>query len=110
MTSVNAAVLVRAARRDAALTQAQLAERLGMTQAGVARLERRDANPTVATLDRVLRAAGKRLELDAAPAEPQVDEAQIRAQLQLTPEERAKAHDRAYGEIADLVRAARRVS
>jgi transcriptional regulator with XRE-family HTH domain len=107
---MNASVLVRAARRNAGLTQTELAARLGMTQAAVARLERRGANPTVATLDRVLRAAGRRLELETAPAAPEVDEAQLGAHLRLTPEERAKAHDRAYREVAGLARSARRIS
>jgi transcriptional regulator with XRE-family HTH domain len=107
---MNASVLVRAARRDAGLTQTELAGRLGMTQAAVARLERRGANPTVATLDRVLRAAGRRLELQTATAAPEVDEEQLGAHLRLTPEERANAHDRAYREVAGLARGARRIS
>jgi transcriptional regulator with XRE-family HTH domain len=107
---MNASVLVRAARRNAGLTQTQLAGRLGMTQAAIARLERRGANPTVATLDRVLRAAGRRLELETAPASPDVDEAQLGAHLRLSPEERAQAHDRAYREVASLARGARRLS
>jgi transcriptional regulator with XRE-family HTH domain len=50
--------LVRDARRAAKLTQAELAQRLGMSQPAIAKLERPDANPTVRTSDRVLRATG----------------------------------------------------
>ncbi len=48
---------IRAARIRAGLTQAQLAERLGKSQAAAAQLEGPAANPTLATLQRVLAAA-----------------------------------------------------
>jgi len=62
------ATLLREARHAAGLTQAALAERLDVSQAAIAKLERQGANPTVDTLDNVLRATGHRLELSAAPA------------------------------------------
>ncbi len=83
----DAAALLRDARRSAGLSQAQLARRLGVSQAAVAKLERRDANPTVRTLDRALRATGQRLRL--ASEKPRgVDESLITAQLELTPAQR----------------------
>ena len=74
-----ASTLVRTARRRANLTQAQLAERAGLSQAEVARLERAGSNPTAATLERLLRATGHRLEL-AARSTPS-DETQLRERL-----------------------------
>lgn len=60
-------LLIRDARRAAGLTQAQLAARLGVSQSAIAKLEREGSNPTVETLDRVLRPTGHRLQL-IAPA------------------------------------------
>ncbi len=63
-----ASTLLREARYAAGLTQAALAERLDVSQAAIAKLERQGANPTVDTLDNVLCATGHRLELSVAPA------------------------------------------
>jgi transcriptional regulator with XRE-family HTH domain len=63
-----AAKLLREARYAAGLTQAALAELLDVSQAAIAKLERQGTNPTVDTLDNVLRATGHRLELSVAPA------------------------------------------
>lgn len=83
------ATLVRDARRSAGLTQTQLAERLGTTQPVIARLERSGSNPTLATVERALRAAGYELELRAKRRPiPQVDESQIIELLRLSPAER----------------------
>ena len=95
--------MIRDARREAGLTQAELAARLGTTQSAIARLERTDSNPRVATLDSALAALGRRLEL-GAPARPaDVDEGQILQQLRLTPTERIRSHDRSRRNIARLV-------
>jgi transcriptional regulator with XRE-family HTH domain len=67
-TMSKAATLLREARYAAGLTQAALAERLDVSQAAIAKLERQGANPTVDTLDNALWATGHRLELSAAPA------------------------------------------
>ena len=40
------------------MSQAELADRCGTTQSAIARLERGDSNPTIATVERTLRAAG----------------------------------------------------
>ncbi|MEO8479350.1 MAG: helix-turn-helix transcriptional regulator [Gemmatimonadota bacterium] len=50
--------LVAMARRQAKLTQQQLAERAGTSQPAVARLERGGGSPSLATVRRLLDAAG----------------------------------------------------
>jgi transcriptional regulator with XRE-family HTH domain len=85
-------VLIREARREAKLTQTELAERAGTTQSTIARLERGGGNPTFETLERVLHAAGHRLELSAVhQGLTTVDESLIRQQLALSPAERLRA-------------------
>lgn len=84
---MNPGTLLAEARRRAGLTQAELAARLGISQSAVAKLEREDANPTVRTLERALRATGNRIEV--RPASPSFDESVIRAQLALPPAERS---------------------
>ena len=60
--------LVRAARSSSGLNQAELARRAGTSQAAIARYETGAVSPSVSTLERVLRAAGMHLSLDAVPA------------------------------------------
>jgi transcriptional regulator with XRE-family HTH domain len=97
--------LLADARRRAGLTQAELAARLGISQSAVAKLEREDANPTVRTLERALRATGNRIEARPVPA---VDESLIRAQLALPPAERIRRLERRAGELRRLVAAGAR--
>jgi uncharacterized protein len=67
--SADAAALLATVRREAGLTQAELARRAKTSQAMVARYEAGAASPTVRTLARLLRAAGRELVL-AGPATP----------------------------------------
>jgi transcriptional regulator with XRE-family HTH domain len=97
-----AASLLRSARTRAGLTQAELARRLGVTQAAVARLERPRANPTVETLAAVLNATGHRLELHATPRPSSVDETLIASYLRLTPAERLRAFESSHNNLARL--------
>jgi transcriptional regulator with XRE-family HTH domain len=95
-------------RRDAGLTQAQLAGRLGISQAAVAQLEQPGSNPRIATLDRALRAAGAELRLSAQPRrKPSVDESLIRQQLQLTPAERLRGLEVMHEQARELASARR---
>jgi uncharacterized protein len=66
----DAGVLLAGVRREAGLTQAELAHRAGTSQAMVARYETGVASPTVRTLSRLLRAAGRELVLSGPPARP----------------------------------------
>ena len=102
-----ASTLLRSARHRASLTQAQLGERAGLSQAEVARLERAGSNPTAATLERLLRATGHRLELRRLDA---VDETQVRERLELTPAERLAMFEASQRNLMRLTRGARRVS
>jgi transcriptional regulator with XRE-family HTH domain len=94
LMSMSPSVLVRNARKQSGLTQAELAERAGVTQSVIARLERGAGNPTFLTLERVLHAAGHRLELSAVhQGLTTVDETLIEQQLALPPAERIRALD-----------------
>ena len=63
--------LLLEARREAGLTQSQVAERMGTQAPAVARLERALASgkhsPSVATIRRYLAACGKQLVVDTCP-------------------------------------------
>ena len=84
---MQAAVILRSARRDARLTQRQLADRAGVPQATVGRIESGQITPRVDTLDNLLRAAGQELNAGARPGIG-VDRSQIRELLRLTPGQR----------------------
>ena len=103
----DSASLLRDARRRAGLTQADLADRLGVSQAAVARLESPRANPTVDTLDRALWATGHRLALDAQARRPEVDESLIRQHLELSPAERIRGIETMYAQARQLALAER---
>lgn len=98
--------LLRDARQRAGLTQAQLAARLGVSQAAVAKLERPGANPTVDTLDRALWATGHQLTFAAHPRRPGVDESLIRRQLELSPADRIRGIESMYVHMRTLTNAA----
>jgi transcriptional regulator with XRE-family HTH domain len=99
---------MRAARREANLTQADLAGRLGVSQAAVAKLERPGANPTVDTLDRIVWATGHRLLFDTELRGAGVDESLIREQLELTPAERIRGVEEMYAQKRTLAEAGER--
>ena len=94
--------LIREARAAAGLTQKSLAEHLGITQGAVAQMERPASNPTVARLDEVLRATGRRLELATVVNRPSVDETLLARNLRMSPAERLAAFETAHREIEEL--------
>lgn len=55
---------IRWARDRLGLNQTELARRAGVTQQAIAKLENPDSNPTLATLDKVARALGMRLDVE----------------------------------------------
>lgn len=80
-----------------------------MTQSMIARMERPGSNPTVDTLDAVLGAIHRRIDLAPARRLPEHDETLIIDALQRTPLERLERHTAASRNLADLVRNARRL-
>lgn len=102
-------MLIREARSRAGLTQAALAERASTTQAAIARLERPGANPRFETLQKVIAASGRRLELAASERLSDNDETLIASHLRMSPAERAAHHDSGYRNLRELVQSAQRV-
>jgi transcriptional regulator with XRE-family HTH domain len=100
--------LIRRARAEARLTQAQLADRLGISQAALSKLERPGSNPTVRTLEKVLRATGRELELRLAHARPSVDETLLREAMRISPAARITAAERLLREAEALAAAGAR--
>ena len=94
--------LVREARTAAGLSQAGLARLLGTTQSAIARLEADRANPRIRTLERVLRACGRELSLEARPRNSSVDETLIWENLRLSPEQRLLAFERSYEGLREI--------
>lgn len=84
------------------MTQAALAARLGVSQATVAQLERPASNPTVATLDAALHAAGRRLELQSGEYRPSVDITLLARNLRMSPAQRLAAFETAHREVENL--------
>lgn len=106
---MSAATLLREARNAAGLTQVELAARCALSQPVIARLERPGSNPTLASLERVLRGTGHQLQLVREPAPPVVDETQIAERLRLTPAQRLSAFNASQHNLLRLAAGARRV-
>ena len=92
---MTAGTLLRQARRAAGLTQRELAARSGVAQPAIARLERGRASARFETLDRLLRACGKALEIVDRPGAG-VDRTLIRERLRMTPRQRVLATAREW--------------
>jgi transcriptional regulator with XRE-family HTH domain len=88
---VTSGALIRAARLRAGLSQAELAERLGMPQSSIARWEVDSVEPGLSKVRRVLRACGFDLSFSLIPFErdPEQDARVVEVQ-QLTPQERTR--------------------
>jgi transcriptional regulator with XRE-family HTH domain len=87
---MQAANLLRYARRRAGLTQRELAERARVPQPAIARIERGVVNPRIDTLGELLKAAGFTIELTPRAGEG-VDRSLIRSALAKSPEDRVRA-------------------
>lgn len=81
--------LLRLARKRADLTQRELADRSGVAQPAIARIESGRASPRAATAERLLAACGFRLTIEPRRGEG-VDRTAIRELLELTPDARAR--------------------
>src|SRR3954471_20672406 len=79
--------LVREARRRAGLSQGELAERAGTTQSAIARVEAARTSPSFASVERLIRACGYRLDVALDPYDDS-DIAQAEALLQRPIEQR----------------------
>jgi transcriptional regulator with XRE-family HTH domain len=86
---MDAATLLSEARRAARLTQRELAGLAGVAQPAISRIERGHLSPRVATLDRLLRACGKGIELVVRPGTG-VDRTLIRERLELSNADRVR--------------------
>lgn len=99
--------LVHETRVAAGLTQRELARRAGTTQSAIARVERGRTSPSVATLSRLVNAAGRDLVLSTRL--PPVDRTLIRESLRRTPLERLRHHDVSRQNVIAFAGLARRV-
>lgn len=88
--------LIREARKRAGLTQAELAQRAGVPQSTVGRIESGARVPSTALTERLIRAAGFELRVGLGEPDPDTDSLFERT-LRRTPRER----------MADATRAAR---
>ncbi|HXF72406.1 MAG TPA: helix-turn-helix transcriptional regulator [Actinomycetota bacterium] len=86
---MDAAIVLREARRAAGLGQRELARRAGIPQPTLSRIERGRESPRFATLDHLLRECGKALDLVDRPGLG-VDRTLIRDRLRLSPGQRAR--------------------
>jgi len=105
MTGMDVAEWVNGARRSAGLSQRQLAERSGVPQPTIARIESGKQMPRADTLDRLLRACGWELDMSLRRGLGE-DMSLIRSWLALTPAERAQ-RGAEYGRALDRMTAAR---
>jgi transcriptional regulator with XRE-family HTH domain len=86
---MDAAILLQEARRGAGFTQRELAGRAGVAQPAISRIERGHLSPRVDTLDRLLRACGRGIDLVPRPG-ADLDRTLIRERLRLSPAERLR--------------------
>ena len=96
------------ARRAAGMTQRQLAEKAGVPQSTVARIESGAMDPRSETLGRLLRACDQELAVRPRLGVG-IDRSLIREHLKLSPRERIETTGRAAKEVARLFGRAKRV-
>lgn len=99
--------LLRSARRRCNLTQRELAQRTGIAQPTIARIESGRADPMLNTIERLLAACGARLRVEAEPGFG-IDRTQIRELLKLTHAERLDLARRDAAGLAAFDEATRR--
>ncbi|MBO0768769.1 MAG: helix-turn-helix transcriptional regulator [Solirubrobacterales bacterium] len=99
---LQASSIIRDARRAAGLTQTALAERLGVPQSVVARLETPESNPTWTTVNRALAACGRSLTVTEAASTDGIDPTLIT--VGLTPGERLRLFEQNQASLQDFQR------
>ena len=99
--------ILRQARRRAGLTQRQLAEKAGVPQSRIAKLESGAVIPRVDTLDGLLEACGEGLESVPRPGIG-VDRTISRELLRMLPGDRARWAVRSNRNVMELMRLAGR--
>ena len=99
---MDAARVLRQARRRAGLTQRELAARAGVAQSVIGRIESGAVIPRVDTLDRLLAAAGQGLEPTPRPGQG-LDRTGYREHLQRSPRARAEEAARDARGLARLL-------
>jgi transcriptional regulator with XRE-family HTH domain len=105
--SMRARFLVRYVRARAGMSQRQLAERAGVPQSAIARMEGGKTSPRAETLERLLSACGFELEVEPARGSG-VDRSAIRELLRLSPVERVRLAAEEAANLEELeARAAR---
>jgi len=98
---MNAASILRYARRKANLSQRELGRRAGVTQATISRIEEGLISPRFDTLERLLDACG--FQLQAIPRRGEgLDRGAIRELLRSTPAERARLAAAEAGNLEKL--------
>ena len=85
---MQARTMLLEARRGARISQRELSRRSGVPQAAISRIEHGLVSPRIETMDRLLRACGKDLELVVRPGTG-LDRTLIRERLRLSVAERA---------------------
>lgn len=93
------AIDLRTVRRESGLTQRQLAERTGLAQSTIARIETGLTSPTLETVERVLSAMDRRL---AVVRTRGVDRSQLIRRLNMSPTQRIAANRAALDGIKQL--------
>ncbi len=104
---IHAGSLIRAARRKAGLSQAELARRLDTTQSAIARLESPRSNPRIETLDRAVAATGQRVTA-SVEGDIGLDESLIASALRIEPAERLRRFGSSYRSARALSEAGRK--
>lgn len=99
--------LIRRARRERGVSQAELAVRAGTTQSAISRLESDLVSPTIDHLMRLLLCLGCELTVTATPLGSWADEHDLRSWQARGMDERLTAASSTLGQLAEIAGAAR---
>ena len=103
---MDAAAMLRMARRRAQLSQRELSRRAGIPQATISRIENRVVSPTLDTLEPLIRTCGMEIQI-SEPEGIGVDRSQFAERLRLTPAERSELAVSAVAEVRRIQEALR---